>query len=79
MPESWNSSLFKFSGAFDSEYIITPRMRKEVGHEDGLYYICNFAHTLNSFSAIVREVDRDQDYTQLENGFFYSEEIDTSK
>jgi hypothetical protein len=79
MPDKWNSSVFKFSGAFDSEMVISPRMRKQVGHEDGLYYVCNFAHTLNSFSTIIREVDPEQDFTQLENGFVYSEEIDTSK
>jgi hypothetical protein len=72
MPERWNSSMFKFSGAFDSEYVIDPRMRQEAGHPDGLYYICNFAHSLTSFSVLVKEVDPIQEFTEMENGFVYN-------
>jgi hypothetical protein len=79
MPSSWNSSNFKFSGAFDSEFHITPRMRKQIGHPDGLYYICNFANSLNSFSMVVNEIDLGQDFVEMENGFVYYQEMEDSK
>jgi hypothetical protein len=79
VPETWDASEFKLTGAFDSEYVLTPRMRRQSqrgNHATGLYYICDFAHTYSSFSVLVKEIPTDQKHTLLENGFVYAEEIE---
>lgn len=54
-----NDAAFKVIEPSSSEVMITPMMRKSAGHENGIYYICMFAHTQSSYSILVSEVSAD--------------------
>jgi hypothetical protein len=49
-PNGEEDSKFKFYDWGSQQIAVTPEMRKSVGSEEGVYYICMFAHTPSSFS-----------------------------
>lgn len=70
--QDYESSVFKFIGAYSSALEVTARERREkssTGKGDGVYYLCMFPHITSTYSVLVTEVPHNNPYKYLGDGF----------